>query len=136
MAFWKRDRASRADRAIGAQGRAPDPRKVFKANVEAQRRAIFEDMERREQSVQSAASAALSRLEARGFPGAVQRADPKRKVRAAWHLGEALANRQHGETAVTDYYLFSTGEVVDERGGSILACRDIKRIVARLNRLG
>ncbi len=115
---------------------APDPRKVFKANAEAQRRALFTEMQQRERSIGSAAQAALKRLEAQGFPGAVQLADPKRKMRAAWHLCDVLANRPHDETGTSSYYLFSGGEVADDRGGSILAAREPDRIIAALERLG
>jgi hypothetical protein len=93
------------------------------------------EMEQRERSIQRAADAALKRLEARGFPGAVRLADPKRKMRAAWHLCEVSANRPHGGSGTSSYYLFSTGQVAAEGGGSVLAAREPDKIIAALGRL-
>lgn len=135
MAFWNKTRANRADRAVGARGRAPSLEKQYKqrlkANYEAQR---ARENEQRH-ALQSASDAALRRLEAHGFPGAVRIADPKRKIRAAWYLCDALADGPQGETTVSRYYLFSTGEVADDRGRSVTAARSQDEIVAALNRL-
>jgi hypothetical protein len=61
--------------------------------------------------------------------------DPKRKMRAAWYLCDARANGPHGETTVSRYYLFSTGEVADDRGRSVKAAVSQDDIVAALRRL-
>ena len=42
-------------------------------------------------------------------------------MRAAWYLCDTLANRPHGATGTSSYYLFSTGEVADARGGHVTA---------------
>ena len=128
MSFWRRGRAARADRAVGATDRAPDEK--------AQRRALLAEMASNEQAIANAADAALRRLEAQGFPGAEQREDPKRRMRAAWPLCEALAEGPNGVTAVTTYYLFSNGEVVGADGESSIACRETEKVVAALNELG
>lgn len=86
--------------------------------------------------MQSAAAAALRRLEAQGFPGAVKLADPKRKMRAAWYLCATPSNAPHGEIDTSSYYLFSTGQVADRYGGSVTASRAQEEIIAALNRLG
>jgi hypothetical protein len=108
----------------------------LKANIEARRQAMFDDMDRQQRSIGDAANLALRRLEAQDFRGAEQRPDSKRKMRAAWHLGRATANAPHSTTAVHDYYLLSTGEVVDEGGGSSLACREPEKLIAAMNQLG
>jgi hypothetical protein len=136
MAFWSKFRSSRADRVVGARGRAPSPaklrRKVSKADYEANR----ERQEGRRRAMDSAAQAALRRLEAQGFPGAVKMADPKRKIRAAWYLCDAMANRPHGEKGIGCYYLFSTGEVADDGGRSVTAAQSQDEIIDALNHLG
>jgi hypothetical protein len=132
--FWRR--SSRADRVVGARGRSPSPQKVAREYQESVYRARREQEDERRRSLESAAAAALRRLEARGFPGAVKLADPKRKMRAAWYLCNTTANRPHGATGTSSYYLFSTGEVADVSGGHVTASRSPGEIVAALNRLG
>jgi hypothetical protein len=136
MAFWNKVRTIRADRSVGAHGRAPSPQKLYqeklKANSEARRKR--EDEQRR--AIQAAAKAALLRLESRGFPGAVKVADPGRKVRAAWPLCDLPVDGPLGESAVSRYYLFSTGEIADGRGRSVAVARASEEILAALGRLG
>jgi hypothetical protein len=136
MAFWNKVRTIRADRTVGAHGRAPSPQMLYeeklKANSEARRQG--EDEQRR--AIQSAAKAALQRLESQGFPGAVKVADPKRKIRAAWPLCDSKVDGLHGELAVSRYYLFSTGEVADGRGRGVAVVHVPEEILTALARLG
>ena len=136
MAFWTTVRANRADRKVGAQGRAPSPQKLYeeklKANSEARRQR--EDEKRR--AMQSAAKAALQRLESQGFPGAVKVADPKRNIRAAWPLCDSRVDGLDGETVVSRYYLFSTGEIADARGRGVAVVHAPEEILTALARLG
>lgn len=103
MTLWNKVRANRADRVVGARGRLPSPEKLhkqtLKANYEGQRAHEAQP----QNTLKEAAEAALRRLKTQGYPGAVQIADPKRKLRSAWYLCEVLANRPHGETAVSRY---------------------------------
>jgi hypothetical protein len=46
------------------------------------------------------------------------------------------ANRPYGATETSSYYLFSTGEVADSQGRSVLAAREPEKIIAALDRLG
>lgn len=134
VAFW--NRPSRADRVVGARGRAPNPRKVAREYQESLYRAHRAREDELRRSMESAADAALRRLEAQGFPGAVKLADPKRKMRAAWYLCDTPANRPYGGTAMSSYYLFSTGQVVDRDGGHVIASHSPEEIIAALDRLG
>jgi hypothetical protein len=136
MAFWNKVRTMRADRTVEAQGRVASREKLYqqkiKANAEAHRQR--EDEQRR--ALQSAAKAALQRLESQGFPGAVKVADPKRKVRAAWPLGDLPVDGPLGESTVSRYYLFSTGEIADGRGRGVAVVRAPDEILTALGRLG
>ena len=135
MAFWSKVSAERADRSVGARGRAPTRQKLYKQRLGAVDQAQRARQEQQRQSIESAAEAALRRLEARGFPGAVRIPDSKHKQRAAWHLCDTLADGRLGETVVTRYYLFSTGEVAEAGGRSVTAAQSQDEIVAALNRL-
>jgi hypothetical protein len=63
MALWNRGRAGRADRAVGARGRAPSPEKLFKQRAEAEYQARREREREQWSSLESAAQVALRRLE-------------------------------------------------------------------------
>jgi hypothetical protein len=86
--------------------------------------------------MQSAAGAALQRLEAQGFPGAVKVADPKRNIRAAWPLCDSKVDGVDGESAVSRYYLFSTGQIADGRGRGLAVVHAPEEILTALGRLG
>lgn len=136
MSFWSKVRTIRADRSVGAQGRVPSPDKVYKQKIKANDEARRKREDEQRRAIQSAAKAALQRLEAQGFPGAVKVADPRRKRRAAWHLCDLPTDGPLGESAVSRYYLFSTGEIADGRGRSISAVRAPEEILAALGQLG
>jgi hypothetical protein len=68
MAFWHRVLANRADRAVGARGRAPNPEKLRRVATKAYHDAIWERHYEQRRAIESAAEATLTRLEAQGFP--------------------------------------------------------------------
>jgi hypothetical protein len=136
MAFWNAVRTIRADRTVKAQGRVASREKLYrqkiKANVAARRRREAEQR----QALRSAAKAALQRLESQGFPGAVKVADTKHKVRAAWPLGDFPVDGPLGESTVSRYYLFSTGDIADGRGRGVVVVHAPDEILTALGRLG
>ena len=136
MSFWTKGRTNRADRSVGAQGQAPDLEKLYKQKLKANEKAWRQREDEQRRALQSAAKAALERLESQGFPGAVQVADPRRKMWAAWPLCDVPADGPHGESIVSRYYLFSTGDIADGRGRGVAVVRAPEEILTALARLG
>src|SRR2546423_737834 len=136
MSFWTKGRTNRADRSVGAQGQAPDLGKLYKQKLKANEKVRRQREDEQRRAMQSAAEAALERLESQGFPGAVNVADPRGKMRAAWPLCDVPADGRQGESIVSRYYLFSTGEVADGRGRGVAVVRAPEEILTALARLG
>jgi hypothetical protein len=136
MSFWNKIRTNRADRSVGAHGQAPSPEKLYEQKVKANIEALRQREAEQGRAIQSAAMAALQRLESQGFPGAVKVADPKRKMRAAWPLCDVPADSPLGDSVVSRYYLFSTGEIADGRGRGVAVVRAPEKILTALARLG
>ena len=136
MSFWTNGRKNRADRSVSAQGQAPDLEALYKQKLKANEKARRQREDEQRRAMQSAAKAALERLESQGFPGAVKVADPKRKIRAAWPLCDSKVDGLGGETAISRYYLFSTGEIADARGRGVAVVHAPEDILTALARLG
>jgi hypothetical protein len=136
MSSWTRGRTNRADRSVGAQGQAPDLGKLYKQKLKANENARRRREDEQRRAMRSAAKAALERLKSQGFPGAVKVADPRRKMRAAWPLCDVRAEGPLGESLVSRYYLFSTGEIADGRGRGVAVVQAPEEILTALARLG
>jgi hypothetical protein len=57
-------------------------------------------------------------------------------MRAAWRLCDSKVDGIDGETAVSRYYLFSTGEIADARGRGVAVVHAPEEILSALARLG